>query len=250
MDLLAGLPVVMAVAFATGGVLGLPGAYPLQVLAVYAAAAVLILRAVPPALPGPGSGPANRITLGRMVLVVALVPLVLHGGALGETERWWVVGAGTVAMALDGVDGWLARRTGTSTAFGARFDMETDAFLMLVLSGLVLAEGQAGAWVVLIGAMRYLFVAAGRIWPALRGELFPSFRRKAVCVIQGAALLVCLAPVVPPAVAAPVAAVALVALAGSFAVDTAWLARRGNGGDSRIVPARERPTPPVSAAGT
>ena len=35
---------------------------------------------------------------------------------------------------LDAVDGQVARRTGTVSALGARFDMEVDAFLILVLS--------------------------------------------------------------------------------------------------------------------
>ena len=40
----------------------------------------------------------------------------------------------SVALALDGVDGWVARRTRTVSALGARFDMEVDAFLVLMLS--------------------------------------------------------------------------------------------------------------------
>ncbi|GAA4940924.1 hypothetical protein GCM10023238_03240 [Streptomyces heliomycini] len=44
------------------------------------------------------------------------------------------MGLTAVALILDGVDGKVARRTGTSTPLGARFDMEVDAFLILVLS--------------------------------------------------------------------------------------------------------------------
>jgi phosphatidylglycerophosphate synthase len=128
-------------------------------------------------------------------------------------------------MVLDGLDGWIARRTGTSTPFGALLDMETDAFLMLVLSTLVWAEGRAGVWVLLIGAMRYLFVGASFVLPALRDELFPSFRRKLVCVIQGIALLVALGPIIPAPVALTVSALALAMLTWSFAVDTVWLLR-------------------------
>ena len=51
-----------------------------------------------------------------------------------------------MALILDGVDGKVARRTGTSTALGARFDMEVDAFLILVLSVYVLdVAGPLGA---------------------------------------------------------------------------------------------------------
>src|SRR4051794_23076492 len=39
-----------------------------------------------------------------------------------------------VALALDAVDGWVARRTQTTAPLGARLDGEVDAFLIAVLS--------------------------------------------------------------------------------------------------------------------
>lgn len=226
-DLVRGAPVVVAVAGATWWLLALPASFLLQVALLYVGLAALVLAVVPATLPGPDFGPANRVTLLRAVLVLPLTALLLHPEALDHTARWWIVGVGTVIMVLDGLDGWVARRTGTGTSFGGRFDMETDAFLMLVLSGLVWVEDRAGAWVLLIGGMRYLFVAAGWVLPALRAPLFPSVRRKAVCVVQGVGLLVCLGPVIPDPVAVVVAALALASLVWSFGVDTAWLLRRG-----------------------
>lgn len=224
-DLLAGLAMSLLVAAATWSVLGLPATYVAAVGALYAAAGSLILATLPAQLPGSGLGPANRVTLLRTVATLSLAALISYADGLGTTGRWWVVGVGTAIMLLDGVDGWIARRTGTSSSFGALFDMETDAFLMLVLSTLVWAEGRAGVWVLLIGAMRYLFVAAGFVLPALRGELFPSFRRKLVCVIQGIALLVALGPIIPAPAAVGVSALALAMLTWSFGVDTVWLLR-------------------------
>lgn len=213
----------LLVAAATWSVLDLPATYTAFVAALYAAAAGLILAKLPEHLPGAGMGPANRVTLTRTIGTLSLAGLAVHGAELGTDGRWWVVVLGTAIMLLDGVDGWVARRTETSSAFGARFDMETDAFLMLVLSTLVWTEGRAGPWVLLIGAMRYLFVAANWIVPRLNGELFPSFRRKLVCVVQGVALLVALGPIIPDPVAVGVSALALAALTWSFAVDTVWL---------------------------
>ena len=100
-------------------------------------------------------------------------------------------------MALDFLDGRVARRTGTSSAFGARFDMELDAFLLMALSVLVWQSGKAGAWVMGIGALRYVFVGTAYLWAPLNGELPDSFRRKAVCVVQGFSLMLCLLPFVP-----------------------------------------------------
>ena len=67
----------------------------------------------------------------------------------GDDHRaWGVVVLATVAALLDAVDGWLARREQIASAFGARFDMETDAFLILVLSLLLVHFEKCGAWVV------------------------------------------------------------------------------------------------------
>ena len=225
-DLTAGALVTLAAAATTWTVLDLGATYVAQVTALYAAMVVLILTKLPDSLPRPGLGPANRVTMVRTIFTLSLAGLALHPEGLNTLGRWWVVVLGTVIMVMDGFDGWVARRTGTDTEFGARFDMETDAFLMLVLSALVWAEGRAGAWVLMIGAMRYLFVAASWVLPALTAPLFPSFRRKFVCVIQGIALLVALGPIIPGGMAVGVAGAALAMLIWSFGVDSAWLLKR------------------------
>lgn len=225
-DLAAAVPALGLAAGGTWWVLDLPATFLAIVAILYAALAVLLLFALPPELPGPGLGPANRITLLRALFVITLAALPLSTSALGIDGRWWVVVVGTVVMVMDGFDGWVARRTKTETGFGARFDMETDALLMLVLSGLVWVEERAGAWVLLIGAMRYLFVGVSSVVPALRAPLFPSLRRKGVCVVQAAGLLICLGPIIPADMALAVAIVALASLVWSFGVDTVWLLRQ------------------------
>ena len=168
------------------------------------------------------TGTANLITGARALLVAGIAA----AGFASPVPRVAaaVVAIGTVAALLDLADGWVARRTGTASAFGARFDMEVDAMLILVLSVLVWRYGVTGPWVLASGLMRYGFVALARPWPWLSRPLPPSRRRQTVCVVQIVALLVALAPVVPPALASTAAALALAALAWSFAVDVAWLA--------------------------
>ena len=179
---------------------------------------------MPATQPGPGIGIANRVTLARSILVLPVAALTLQPGALvSERAYWWIIALGTVAMLLDRTDGRVARRTGTASAFGARFDMDLDAFLLLALSVLVWESGKVGPWVILIGALRYLFVVGGLFWAVLAGELPPSERRKIVCVAQGVALLVCLGPIIPASGAVVVAAGALAALVVSFSVDVRWL---------------------------
>lgn len=156
------------------------------------------------------------------LVVSGLVPARRRDPALG----WAVVGVAVPMLALDAVDGAVARRT-VATARGARFDMETDAAAVLVLS--VAAAPVTGPWVLLAGAMRYLFVLAGRVVPPLRGPLPPSRARRVVAAVQGPALLLAVAPVVPAAVAVPGCAAALAALLWSFGRDALGLARRGRG---------------------
>ena len=148
----------------------------------------------------------------------------------GDRAGWLVVLVATLTALLDAVDGPLARRAGLASAFGARFDMETDAWFTLVLCALVLQAGQAGPWVLASGLMRYAFVAAAGAWPWLAAPLPPSRRRQAVCVVQITTLIVCLGPIVPPALATALAGIGLALLGGSFAIDVLTLAasRRPN----------------------
>jgi phosphatidylglycerophosphate synthase len=223
LDLAAGVLPLAAVTGASCWLLGLPTSHLLEVAAQYALLAGLILLNFPGLSRGPGLGPANRVTLFRATLVLPIAALLLHAGALGDGGAWWIVGLGTVAMVLDGVDGRVARRTGTASAFGARFDMELDSFLLLALSALAWRSGKVGGWVMAVGGMRYLFVAASVLVPALAAELPRSRRRKWICVAAGVALLVALGPIVSAALATRVAAAALLLLAYSFGVDVAWL---------------------------
>ena len=169
-------------------------------------------------------GPANQITTAR-ALLVALV-----AGLVGEPRRP-AIAAGAVASSLlatllDGVDGWTARRTSMASDFGARFDMEVDALLILTLAILTWQYEKAGAWVILSGLIRYLFLAAGWLIPWLRQSLPPSRRRQAICIVQIVGLLLALTPAISPPASARLAAAALLALCYSFLADTLWLSNR------------------------
>jgi phosphatidylglycerophosphate synthase len=169
-------------------------------------------------------GLANQVTLLRAGLVC------LAGGALLASGQapgisWSLAGLIAAALGLDALDGWLARRLGLMSAFGARFDLEIDALLLLILALLVWQAGRVDAWVLAIGLTRYGFVMAGRIRPWLRAPLPPSRRRKAICVQQGVTLLICLLPPVSATLAGAAAALALSSLTLSFALDVHWLAR-------------------------
>lgn len=215
---------------AVGGVvaaiaLALPPVAGAVAVGVYALAGLVVIVGFGAAHPGGRFGLANSVTLARAGGAAAFAGLVAAPELVTGTAAWLAAGAAALLLALDGVDGWAARRQGLASAFGARFDMETDALTILALSALALALGKAGPWVMALGLMRYAFVAAGLLWPRLAAPLPPSFRRKAVCALQIGVLAALVAPVVVPPASTGLAFAALAALAWSFAVDVAWLAR-------------------------
>jgi phosphatidylglycerophosphate synthase len=175
-------------------------------------------------------GLANWITIARLGVACLLFGLVadisLSGRALGFPAAWTVTALAFAGIVLDGIDGWIARRNRFESPFGTRLDMEVDAFLILVLSVLAWQLGKAGPWVVLLGAMRYLFWMAGLVLPRFAVPLPASFRRKAACVVTGIILTVLTAPVVVAPLSTWLAAGALSVLGYSFLVDSFWLVRR------------------------
>ena len=159
-------------------------------------------------------GAANAITAVRAGLTLVVAVLVVR-----DTSAAVVASIAAVALASDAADGWVARRTRTVSRFGARFDMETDAALLLVLS--IHVARDLGWWVLAIGLARYVFVAAKAPLPWLRGQAPPRPWCKFVAAVQGVALVVAAAGVLPEAVATATLLVALALLTESFAHE-AW----------------------------
>jgi phosphatidylglycerophosphate synthase len=190
-------------------------------------------------------GPADRVTLLRAVLVCGVAALAADSGATSL-----IVALAAVVIVLDGVDGRIARRTGTVSALGARFDMEVDAFLILVLS--VYVATSLGPWVLLIGGMRYAFVAAAKVLPWLNGTLPPSTARKTVAALQGVMLLLAGSGILPYALTFAVVALALGLLTWSFGRDIGWLWRvrdRGETSTDDRGPAQAQHLPHKSGVG-
>lgn len=168
-------------------------------------------------------GPADLVTIGRGLVACAVAALTVELW-LGHDVAVVVAGLAAPALALDAVDGQVARRTGTVSALGARLDGEVDAFLILVLS--VAVAPALGWWVLAGGLARYLFGAAGWALPWLRGPLAFRYWRKVVTATAGIALTVAVADVLPRAVALAAVGVAHLLLAESFGRDV-WSLWRG-----------------------
>jgi phosphatidylglycerophosphate synthase len=178
-------------------------------------------------------GPADVVTLTRATLSCGVAALVA-GSFASDAGAGILVALATIALLLDALDGQVARRTGTASAFGARLDGEADAFLMLVLS--VYVARTAGAWVLLIGGVRYLFAMASWVLPWMRAQLPPRYWRKVVTAVAGIALTFAAAGIASAEATYAALAVAAVLLAESFGRDVWWVARQRPGATGEAAP--------------
>ena len=191
-------------------------------LCVYAAVSAVAICGLH-AHPHRRLGLANVITSFRAGLTALIAAALVEAQHLGpggdESLTWALIAVVVVTLLLDGVDGFAARRQGTHSNFGKRFDMEVDALMVLVLSLLAFASGKAAWFVILVGTMRYGYLAVHTMLPHLPKALKPSFARKAICVAQVVGLCLVMTPPIGPHLSNAIALAALVLLTASFGRD-------------------------------
>ena len=166
--------------------------------------------------------PADRVTLTRATLAGGVAALTADSFGRPAPVAM-LVALTVVALVLDAVDGWVARHTESASPLGARFDMEVDAFLILVLSMYV--AHSTGAWVLAIGAARYAFVAAGWLLPWMCESMPPRYWCKVVAALQGIVLTFAVADVLPRFWTDAALAASLALLTESFGREVWWLWR-------------------------
>ncbi|MFG1625109.1 CDP-alcohol phosphatidyltransferase family protein [Kribbella sp. NPDC049227] len=190
----------------------------------YVAAALVVMVGWMRNRPGHHAfGVANALTLARLVGSVWILALLLQAVWAEPTRLIAICIAvvGTICLILDGVDGRIARRLGETSSFGGCFDNETDAGTTLLLSAALGVLHVAGWWVVLIGLLRYLYLLAAVVVPALRAPLPFSQVRRAIGLGQAIILVLCvlLAGVTSSSWLALLPAIALLSLFWSFGRD-------------------------------
>jgi CDP-diacylglycerol--glycerol-3-phosphate 3-phosphatidyltransferase len=133
--------------------------------------------------------PANVITVARLLATPAVVIMVAVHGA-----GWWPFAVAFTIGATDGVDGWLARRQGT-TRSGAFLDPLADKAVVLSLL-FVLAAKAEFSWVpVGLIAVRELGMSVYRSLAGRRGISIPArTSAKIKTLVQGIAILLALVP--------------------------------------------------------
>ncbi len=168
--------------------------------------------------------PADWVTLTRAVLAAGVAGLVADSFS-GPVPVAALVTLSVVALVLGGVNGQVARRTGTAAPLDGHLDGEVGAFLILLLS--IAVSQTYGSWVLAIGAARYAFLLAGWLIPWLAAPLPPRFWRKVVAAVQPIVLIVAASGLLDRLLGMVVVAGALLLLAESFGRDVIWLYRAG-----------------------
>jgi phosphatidylglycerophosphate synthase len=158
--------------------------------------------------PQGGFGLPNAITTLRLVLTSGL----LFGGLL--IPAWVLVLVALAVVTLDGVDGWAARRFGSQSEFGARYDTAVDSLFTLALSVLLLGREVLGGWVMIAGFWHYAFVLWAWVFPSARESERSLF---AACIFVALVSTMGVAFLLPPPVATPLVALAVILQSASFA---------------------------------
>lgn len=112
--------------------------------------------------------PANFITLGRLLFAVPTLILIGREGATWLTWGLWFV-----LCATDSLDGWMARRDGT-TRSGAFLDPIADKVLTLGGFFVLVARGDVWWVPVAIMAAREVLVSTYRIVAGRKGVSLPA----------------------------------------------------------------------------
>jgi len=137
--------------------------------------------------------PANAITVARLLATpVLVVMIVVHG------PGWAPFGVALAIGLTDGVDGWLARRQGT-TRSGAFLDPLADKAAVVGALCAVAVKGEVSWLPVAVVAAREVWMSLYRISVGRRGISIPArASAKVKTLVQGIAILLCLAPSVAP----------------------------------------------------
>lgn len=133
--------------------------------------------------------PANAITLARLAATPVLLASIVETGDSWSTLGFWILLAGS-----DGIDGWLARKQGT-TRSGAFLDPLADKFLVLGALVCLVIEGVFWWLPVAVIALREISLTLYRSWLGRRGISLPArWSAKLKTVVQEVAVGFALLP--------------------------------------------------------
>ncbi len=165
-------------------------------------------------------GIANTITVARIFVIAGF------GHAFDAFSRPLFFGLVILIWIIDGLDGWIARKTNSASEFGARLDSETDAYYIMILSLLLMINDIVGPWVLIAGLWRFFYAGLIAVIPS-RGEVPRSrFARSVFGLLTWSLAATFIAPF--PLLATALAATGTILVSISFSSSMSW-SLRGRG---------------------
>ena len=140
-------------------------------------------------------GPSAIATPANMVTVLRLLVSPLLFAMISDKPSGWLVwGLWTALSFTDGIDGWIARRHG-STSSGAFLDPLADKVLVLGALFALVGVGRFPVWPVVVIAVREVFISLYRVYWGRRGLAVPARKSaKLKTLVQSLAVAAVLFP--------------------------------------------------------
>ena len=174
---------------------------------------------------------ASLVTYCRSIINVLILSVILH------IDQFNIVNANNnyinilpflffISLVLDGLDGYLARLLNQISEFGAKFDLETDTFLLLLLSFSLYKDLNANVTVFLIPFYRYVFFILQFKFKWLKASLPESMRRRFICFFVTFLLIISHFSSFPTHLVDGFINLSILLITFSFLEDIIWLYRK------------------------
>jgi CDP-diacylglycerol--glycerol-3-phosphate 3-phosphatidyltransferase len=136
----------------------------------------------------------NLITIVRILCAPIFLWMLLADGGADGALRWWAAALFIVAIATDGIDGWLARKYEIVTDLGKLLDPIADKVLTgFAFIGLSIL-GELPWWVTVIVLIREIGITVYRFMVVSDHVLAAAWMGKLKTVAQALALSLALLP--------------------------------------------------------
>ena len=128
-------------------------------------------------------GYPNLITCIRLIIILYL------GFTFTNIDSIILLTIFLLTISMDGLDGYLARKLNQCSKAGEKLDMETDSFLVLLLSWIHYSNHDVNWWILIPGGLKY-FYEFSFFWLKEENQKLPSKKiRSTIAVIFFLSLL-------------------------------------------------------------
>ena len=145
---------------------------------------------------------ANKLTIGRVLLVFVFMLIMWNPFISLNTALWWGLIVFVVASLTDFLDGYIARKYNMVTNLGKFMDpladkmLVTAAMIAIVDKVMVLPAGTLPAWIVVIILLREFAISGIRLVAATENIVIAANKLgKLKTVLQMAMIIVYLVPI-------------------------------------------------------